>query len=212
MAGRETLVKSVLTAQPIYHLTVLPMQKWLIRQIDKMRRSFLWKGEEPENISGGHCLVNWLMTCAPRDLGVWAFWIWSAFVRALRLCWLWFKWEHVQRPWAGLDIPCDNPDRDLFNASTIVTVGREDKASFWHSNWLSGRAPKYITPTLFQQTKRKNITVLKAMTQSRWVSHVSPIQSMEELREFIALWEDVTTVHQVEDSDDEIKWKCTLDG
>jgi hypothetical protein len=29
------------SAQPIYHLTILPMQKWLIRQIDKMRRSFL---------------------------------------------------------------------------------------------------------------------------------------------------------------------------
>jgi hypothetical protein len=32
---------------------------------------------------------------------------------------------------------------------------------------------------------------------------------MEELRVFIALWEDVTTVHRVEDSDDEIKWKWT---
>jgi hypothetical protein len=52
MAGRETLVKTVLTAQPIYHLTVFPMQKWLLRQIDKMR-SFLWKGEEPEKVSGG---------------------------------------------------------------------------------------------------------------------------------------------------------------
>jgi hypothetical protein len=26
MAGRETLVKSVLTSQPIYHLTVFPLQ------------------------------------------------------------------------------------------------------------------------------------------------------------------------------------------
>jgi hypothetical protein len=33
-AGRETLVKSVLTSQPIYHLTVFPAQKWLIKQID----------------------------------------------------------------------------------------------------------------------------------------------------------------------------------
>jgi hypothetical protein len=156
MAGRETLVKNMLTsAQPIYHLTILPMQKWLIRQIDKMRRSFLWKGEEPEKVSGGHYLVNWLTTCAPRDLGGLGILDLEHFVCALRLRWLWFKWEHMQRPWAGLDIPCDSTDRDLFNASAIVTVGRGDKASFWHSNWLSGRAPKYIAPTLFQKTKRK---------------------------------------------------------
>jgi hypothetical protein len=43
MAGRETLVKCVLTSQPVYHLTVVPMQKWLLKQIDKMRRSFLLK-------------------------------------------------------------------------------------------------------------------------------------------------------------------------
>jgi hypothetical protein len=35
-AGRETLVKSVLTAQPIYHLMFFPVQKWLLQQIDKM--------------------------------------------------------------------------------------------------------------------------------------------------------------------------------
>jgi hypothetical protein len=40
-AGRETLVKSVLSAQPIYHLTVFPAQKWLLKKIDKIRRSFL---------------------------------------------------------------------------------------------------------------------------------------------------------------------------
>ena len=43
-SGRETLVKCVLTSQTIYHITVFPTQKWLIKQIDRMRRSFLWKG------------------------------------------------------------------------------------------------------------------------------------------------------------------------
>lgn len=40
-SGRETLVKTVLTSQPIYHMTVFPEQKWIIRKIDRLRRSFL---------------------------------------------------------------------------------------------------------------------------------------------------------------------------
>ena len=68
-AGRETLVKSVITSQPIYHLTVFPTQKWLIKQIDRRRRSFLWKGDEPEKVNRGHCLVRWPSVCTPKDLG-----------------------------------------------------------------------------------------------------------------------------------------------
>jgi hypothetical protein len=50
LADKKTLVKSVLTSQLIYHLTIFSMQKWLIKQIDKLQRSLLWKGEEPEKL------------------------------------------------------------------------------------------------------------------------------------------------------------------
>jgi hypothetical protein len=69
-AGRETLVKAVLSAQPIYHLTIFPAQRWLLKRIDKLRRSFLWKGNSPEFCSGGHCLINWSTTCLPKNRGV----------------------------------------------------------------------------------------------------------------------------------------------
>jgi hypothetical protein len=124
LAGRETLVKCVLSSQPIYHLTVFPMQKWLIKQIDKLRRSFLWKGDEPEKVSGGHCLVNWPTVCSPKDLGGLGILDLDRFARALRLRWHWNKWKSPNRPWANLDIPCDSTDRDLFNSSTIVKIGK----------------------------------------------------------------------------------------
>jgi hypothetical protein len=167
MARRETLGKSVLTSQTIYHLIVFSVQKWMLRQIDKMRRSFLWKGKELKKFSGGHCLVNWPTTCAPRDLGGLGILDLERFAHALRLRWLWISWQHADRPWAGLDIPYHSTDKDLFNASTIVTVGRGDKATFWHSSWINGQAPKYIAPTLFRKTKRKNIIVSKAMVQNK---------------------------------------------
>jgi hypothetical protein len=67
--GRETLVKTVLSSLPIYHLTVFQTHKWLFKRIDRIRRSFLWRGETPENVSGGHSLINWPTTCRPKEKG-----------------------------------------------------------------------------------------------------------------------------------------------
>lgn len=36
-AGREVLVKSTLSATPIYHLTVLPQNRWLYMRINRFR-------------------------------------------------------------------------------------------------------------------------------------------------------------------------------
>jgi hypothetical protein len=68
-AGRETLVKIVLSSQPIYHMTAFPEQKWLIRKIDRLRQSFLWRGETLDKVYGGHSLVNWPTTCRPKIKG-----------------------------------------------------------------------------------------------------------------------------------------------
>jgi hypothetical protein len=89
-----TLVKTVLSAQPIYHLTVFPEQRWIFKQIDKICRSFLWKGEELENISGGHCFVRWSLVKRPLNLGGLGIVDLEHFARALRLRWLWFEWKN----------------------------------------------------------------------------------------------------------------------
>ena len=39
--GRLTLVQSVLSSMPTYHLTIFPLAVWARKQIDKIRRSFL---------------------------------------------------------------------------------------------------------------------------------------------------------------------------
>lgn len=65
--GRLWLVNSVLSAGSIYHMTAFPLKKWAIKCIDKIRRSFLWKGSE--NANGGHYLVNWRRVARPKQLG-----------------------------------------------------------------------------------------------------------------------------------------------
>jgi hypothetical protein len=68
-----------------------------------------------------------------------------------------------------MKLPCDRTDEDLFNASTMVTVGNGKIAEFWKSSWIQGQAPKSIAPSLFRKTKRKNITVDKALTNNNWI-------------------------------------------
>lgn len=43
IAGRLTLTNSVLSSQPIYHLSAFNLNKWAIKKTDKIRRGFLWK-------------------------------------------------------------------------------------------------------------------------------------------------------------------------
>ena len=60
------------------------------------------------------------------------------FTRALRLRWMWFQWKKKNRAWTNLDVPCDRVDRELFYASTIVTVGDGKMAPFWTPCWING--------------------------------------------------------------------------
>lgn len=122
-AGHETLVKSVLWSQPIYRLIVFPAQKWPIKKLDRCRWSFLWKGDEPEKVNGGYCLVNWATVCTPKVLGGLGVLDLERFARVLRLKWCWFKWKSSDRPWTNMEIPCDKVDKDLFHASTTVKAG-----------------------------------------------------------------------------------------
>jgi hypothetical protein len=151
--GRETLVKMVLSSQPIYHMTVFPKLKWLIKRIDRMRRSFLWRGETPDKVYGGHSIVNWPTSCRPKIKGGLGILDLESFARALRLCWIWFQWCQKESTWNKLELPCDGRDRDLFAASTIVTIGDGKMAKFWTSSWVQGMAPKSFAPTLFKKAR-----------------------------------------------------------
>ena len=127
---------------PTYDLTVFPLAAWARKKIDKIRRSFLWKGEE--NANGGHCLVNWPTATRPKDIGGFGTPDLEKFGRALRLRWLWQEWTDDSKPWAGSELPCNNDDRLLFKASTTITIGDGAKARFWHDNWLDGVAPQEL--------------------------------------------------------------------
>lgn len=53
---RATLAKLVLIAT--YHLMALALPKWLLSKLNNIWCNFVWHGDDQENASGGHALVD----------------------------------------------------------------------------------------------------------------------------------------------------------
>jgi hypothetical protein len=157
MAGRNILVKAVLTSVVIYFITVLEIPMEVLLKIDSIRRAYLWAA--CDKVSGGKCKVNWDLVCKPKIKGGLGILNIHKFASALRLRWLWLEWTDNSKPWRGLGNPCNASDRELFAAATKVTIGNGDKALFWDSSWLDGRRPKDIAPLIYNISKNKSSTV-----------------------------------------------------
>ena len=85
--GRVTLVKAVLSAMPLHYMQVLTIPKGVLKHLDKMRRDFLWKGNE--TCKGINCLVNWETVCTLAKNGGMGIIDLAIQNEALLIKWLW---------------------------------------------------------------------------------------------------------------------------
>lgn len=123
---------------PVYFLTAFAPKTWAVKRMDKIRRSFLWKGSD--DAKGGHCLVRWTKVKRPKHLGGLGVLDLELFSRALRLRWLWYQWTDLDIPWVGIKVPCNDADKQLFRVSTTVMMRDGCTARFWESAWLQSSA------------------------------------------------------------------------
>ena len=67
-------------------------------------------------------MVNWPTVSRPKDMGMGSLGVLDLekLSRALRLCLLWKEWIEEDKAWVGMEVSCNEMDRFLFNASTIV--------------------------------------------------------------------------------------------
>ncbi|XP_020272353.1 uncharacterized protein LOC109847533 [Asparagus officinalis] len=67
IGGRLVLLKSVLSSVSFYYISFFKLPSWLIKNIDKIRRNFLWGGSADHN-AGNHP-VRWGTICSPKVCG-----------------------------------------------------------------------------------------------------------------------------------------------
>ena len=61
------MINVVLSAIPTYFLSFFSPPRWVEREIDSLRRKFLWKGTGLEG--KGYSLVNWKKICKRKEFG-----------------------------------------------------------------------------------------------------------------------------------------------
>ena len=187
VAGRKELIRSVVTSLPVYRITAIKPPKKFIKELDNLRRRFLWAGDR--QLTGGKCMVAWTKVCTPTVNGGLGIKDLEAFSRSLRLRWMWYAWDDRDHPWKGLQLQADNEDMRVFSAATKVDLGNGCKASFWTSRWLDGDAPADLFPELFRHSKRKNRTVAEALTANTWVRDIDHNMSQQIIVEYLQLWD-----------------------
>jgi hypothetical protein len=171
-----------LTSFLTYFLTCFFLAPWAIKKIDKIRRSFLWKGNE--EAKGEHCLVNWKTICTLNFFGGLGIKYLTLFGRALRLRWPWLAWDETERPWKGMNIPYDRTDIQLFATWMKITLSNGQNTKFWTDRWLNGSAPEEIAPLVFALARRKKLTIAQALANGRWLPGLSRIANEDELSSF----------------------------
>jgi len=212
LAGRAVLVRFVLTAIPIYLLVAIRVPKWFIRAVDKIRRSFLWKGRKEAN--GGSCLVAWEKVMRPIDLGGLGIHNLEFMGWALQMRWLWLEKTKPDRPWAGLENPVHPNTTTIFAISIVTTVGNGQNTKFWTDRWLHGSCLEDLAPNVFKSVPlrlRKARTVNEALQNNTWVADIRGPLGWHGHAEYLELW-DILNNWNLDTTNDVHQWKFEISG
>ncbi|GJN25368.1 hypothetical protein PR202_gb13189 [Eleusine coracana subsp. coracana] len=127
-AGWTVQVQFVLTATTIYHAVVLDLPPWAVKAIDKILRSYMWRG--CKEAKGGHCLITWPKVTRPKSLRGLGISNIKNLNRALRARWLWLRKSEPSKPWASLPIQASECVQALCSMAVATEVGNGTNTLF----------------------------------------------------------------------------------
>jgi len=186
--GRVVLINSVLDSKLIYVMSSMQLPPGLLQQVDKLRRAFLWAGDQ--NTSSSKCLVALQNVCTTKELGglgikdlgthniclllklihrlhcanysAWATWIRQrANLASLKGDLRGHHWEMLRTL-----LP-------LYQAITTVSLGNGKSTSFWNDVWVGDDALADRFPALFSHGTQKEASVSMAITSNLQNAFVS---------------------------------------
>lgn len=209
-AGRLTTVKVVMSSVPVHTLISLKMPDWVLKEIDKRRRGFLWTGKA--KALGGHCAVAWPIACRPTDYGGLGLMDLRLASFALRLRWLWLKKTDANRPWKNLrlEFARDAVLQNMFQAYIQIQLGDGNFALFWQDAWLGQSSPCFLAPdlcNLIAPQVRRTRTVAQALQQKQWILDFAGRATVSALTQYVLLWHKLSSVQLIQGVEDRVSWR-----
>jgi Reverse transcriptase (RNA-dependent DNA polymerase) len=173
--GRLTLINSALTPMLIFFMSTFLLPIWVIKEIDKIRRRFLWHGQKEQTTARYMSLVNWKIVTTPKNMGGLGIVDIQIMNQTLltKIIWKWIKEEtwFIQdlymdastiRPWLMTQATpfwksLQKLD-DFVNVSMQMDIKNEKMMRFWLDNW-KGDILQWEYGVLFTFVQDINISV-----------------------------------------------------
>ncbi|GJN36964.1 hypothetical protein PR202_gb25872 [Eleusine coracana subsp. coracana] len=159
-----------MTATLIYTIMSIDLPQWALKEVDKNRRGYLWRGRK--EVKGGHCLVAWGKVTRPKELGGLGISDLQNLGIALRARWLWLQKTNLNRPWNMLQIQVPEQVKAFFSVAMASEVGDGMTTLFWEDRWLHGQRIVDIAPRLHAVIAKRVVkkrTVAEALNEHLWL-------------------------------------------
>jgi hypothetical protein len=208
-SDRFALIKSTLSAIPLYTSIGLGLPGWVQKALEKIMKAFLWTGTD--TIQAGKCLVVWSSIQQPLHHGGLGILDLKLFSTALRLRWLWLSQTDSSRAWSAFPVKEDQATTAFFYSSISIIVGDGKSVLFWLDHWLDGKSIADLVASV-PQRRRNKTSVAMVLQGNAWVRDITGPCTIPVMAQYLAIrqWLDNFVLHQ--DYPDRFVWKWCPSG
>ncbi|XP_020264999.1 uncharacterized protein LOC109840677 [Asparagus officinalis] len=233
--GRLVLLNSVLSSIPLYFMSFYKLPMWLIKEIDKIRRNFLWTGNIDNNAF--KCMVSWKRVCLTKTEGGLGVKDLKVFNSSLLAKWLWKCLDRnstigafLHQLYATRNYNIQTSSINTLNSSfwnAIIShnevflhniewkLGTGDNIRFWEDKWLGANSLASLYPSLYKLSFSTNVSINSQgfFQDNIWHWHplmkrsITPSSQNDRIHFMNSL-----QLHHVSTQQDQPRWTLTTSG